>query len=232
MHRTTLRTRTMFLAAVAALTLTAERAAAQAWSYPSFQRPRVTEREFNFGVADAGDAGTSLIFQWREGIDARTQLSLDVGVADPAGRNSENLFLLGGTLARQLSEARADLPLDFLFTAGLNLALGGGGNLLRLPVGVSLGHRFPLEQGMAITPYIHPRLSIDFCGDCGSGDDDTDDSETDLGVDFDIGVSFEVNRNLSFRLSALFGGSDLVGDSDGFGLSIAWNPAALARFRR
>ena len=50
---------------------------AQAWAYPAFQPPRVLNREFNFGVADAGHAGTTLIFQWREGLTPRTQLSFD-----------------------------------------------------------------------------------------------------------------------------------------------------------
>ena len=59
---------------------------AQGWAYPSFQPPRVMNREFNFGVADAGDAGTSLIFQWREGLSTRSQLGLDVGFADPEGK--------------------------------------------------------------------------------------------------------------------------------------------------
>ena len=56
---------------------------AQAWAYPAFQPPRLTNREFNFGLADAGDAGTTLVFQWREGISPRTQLTGDLGFADP-----------------------------------------------------------------------------------------------------------------------------------------------------
>src|SRR5215813_5162667 len=60
----------------------------QAWAYPAFQPPRVLTREFNFGVADAQSAGTSLVFQWREGLTPRTQLSLDVGFADPDGEGN------------------------------------------------------------------------------------------------------------------------------------------------
>ena len=66
-------------------------ARAQAWAYPSFQQPRVTNREFNFAVADAGHAGTSLVFQWREGLTPRTQLSFDVGFADPDGNSNGKL---------------------------------------------------------------------------------------------------------------------------------------------
>jgi hypothetical protein len=204
-------------------------AEAQAWAYPAFQPPRIMNREFNFGVADAGHAGTSLVFQWREGLTNRTQLSFDVGFADPDGESNGKL-LLGGQFAGLLTEAKADMPLDFLLTAGLNFAVGEGSDLVRVPLGVSIGHRFPLDEGFAITPYVHPRLSIDMCTDCAGRD--LDESSTDLGIDFDLGVNFEVTKALSFRVSALFGGSDTFGDSDGFGISLAWTPAALSRFKR
>ena len=204
-------------------------AGAQAWAYPAFQPPRVMNREFNFGVADAGDAGTSLIFQWREGLSPRTQLSFDAGFADPDGEGNGKL-LLGGQFAGMLTEATADMPLDFLLTGGLNFAVGDGSDLLRIPFGVSVGHRFPLDEGFAITPYVHPRLSLDMCTDCSGPDGD--ESSADLGIDFDLGVNFEVTPRLSFRVSALFGGSDTFGDSDGFGISLAWSPAGLSRMIR
>src|SRR5215218_2709616 len=204
-------------------------AGAQAWAYPTFQPPRIMNREFNFGIADAGDAGTSLIFQWREGLSPRTQLSFDAGFADPDGEGNGKL-LLGGQFAGMLTEANAEMPLDFLLTGGLNFAVGEGSDLLRIPFGVSVGHRFPLDEGFAITPYVHPRLSLDMCTDC-SGPEGNE-SSTDLGIDFDLGVNFEVTPRLSFRVSALFGGSDTFGDSDGFGISLAWSPAGLSRMIR
>ena len=211
-------------AAVAAVFAAPVAAGAQAWAYPAFQPPRVMTREFNFGVADAGHAGTSLVFQWREGLSPRSQLSLDVGFADPDGEGNGK-FLLGGQFAGLLTEAKADMPLDFLGTVGLNMALGDGGNLVRVPFGVSIGHRFALDEGFAVTPYAHPRISLDICSDCSKSGD----NETDLGIDFDLGVNFEVTRQLSFRVSALFGGSDTFGDSDGFGISLAWSPPGLSR---
>ena len=212
---------------VAALFATPVAAGAQAWAYPSFQPPRVMDREFNFGVADAGRAGTSLVFQWREGLSTQTQFSFDGGFADPDG-NGNGKLLLGGQYARLLNQASSDIPLDFLLTAGLNFAVGGGSDLFRIPVGVSIGHRFPLEEGFAITPYVHPRISFDNCTDCGPKGD----SRSDLGIDFDLGVNFEVTRQLSFRVSGVFGGSDTFGNADGFGISLAWSPVGLARARR
>src|SRR5215216_2056557 len=101
--------------AFAALLTAPVAAGAQAWAYPSFQPPRVMNREFNFGIADAGDAGTSLMFQWREGLSPRTQLSFDAGFADPDGEGNGKV-LLGGQFAGMLTEASADMPLDFLLT--------------------------------------------------------------------------------------------------------------------
>jgi hypothetical protein len=196
----------------------AEAAQAQAWAYPAFQPPRVTTREFNFGIADASGSGTTVLFQWREGTGPRGQLSLDLGLADPEGEDDDLQLLVGGQIGYELARENADLPLDFLFTGGAFAAVGDI-TFLRLPFGVSIGHRFPLEGGLALTPYVHPRLSIDFCGECRT--------DNDVGVNFDLGMNFEITQKLAFRVSAMFGGSDLFND-DGFGVSLAWTPPGLA----
>src|SRR5688500_19716556 len=99
-----------------AATMTAPAAAhAQAWAYPAFQPPRVMNREFNFGIADAGDAGTTLVFQWREGLTPRTHMSFDGGFADPDGRDNGKI-LLGAQFGWLLAPATAEMPLDFLGT--------------------------------------------------------------------------------------------------------------------
>jgi hypothetical protein len=195
---------------------------AQAWAYPSFQPPRVTTREFNFGIADAGGAGTSLLFQWREEAADEQQLSLDAGIADPARRGADLVAFVGGQYARQLSRSRTDVPLDVLFTLGAYLALGDV-NLLRIPVGVSVGHRFGLEDGMALTPYVHPRLSLDLCSDCRGS--------SDIAISLDFGMSFDVTRTIAVRAAALFTATDAF-DEDGFGVSIAWTPPGLSRLLR
>ncbi|MDP1860833.1 MAG: hypothetical protein Q8K82_19315 [Gemmatimonadaceae bacterium] len=208
------------LAALALLTLSARAAGAQAWAYPSFQPPATTTREFNFGFADAGGAGTSLLFQWRERAGTRSQLSADFGIADPEGRGRDNVLFLGGQYAYELSRSNRDVPLDFLFTVGAGLSFGNS-PLLRVPVGVSIGHRFPLDGDLAITPYVHPRLSLDVDGCC-SG------YESQLGIGFDVGANFEITRVLALRASAFFGGSERYGQ-DGLGLSLAWTPPGLKR---
>lgn len=204
-----------------ALTLLGSRAAmAQAWAYPAFQPPAVTTREFNFGVASANDAGTTAVFQWREAAGTKSIFWFDVGLADPEARGLDNVFFVGGNYGYQLHRSNVDVPLDFLFTAGAGVATGNK-TTLRVPVGVSIGHRFPLDGGVAITPYVHPRLSLDFCGGC-TGD------ESQIGLNFDVGGNFELTRVIALRASAFFGGSDRFGDN-GIALSLAWTPPGLKR---
>jgi len=209
------------LAATAFLAvLDAPAVGAQAWSYPSFQPPRLTAREYNFAVADASHEGTSLVFQWREQAGPRNQLNFDAGLADPDGRNA-NLVLFGGVHGGWLlGSESAEVPLDFLLTAGAYVAIGDR-TYFRVPVGVSVGKRFQFEGPVALTPYIHPRLSWDLCSGCGD----------DLGVSFDLGASLELTRTIAIRASGLFSGSDSFGD-DGFGVSIAWTPPTLSGLRR
>ena len=192
---------------------------AQAWAYPSFQPPRLVSREYNFGLADADGAGTSLVFQWREQTGPKTQFSFDVGIADTEGQNSDLVAFGGIGLAQRLGSATSEVPLDCLLTGGIYLAIGPD-FFFRLPIGLSLGHRFDLD-GLAITPYIHPRVSLDFCDDCGG---------SDIGLTFDLGASFEVSRTVAIRGAIIFSGSDTF-DNDGFGISVAWTPAGLARGR-
>jgi hypothetical protein len=206
--------------AFACTVLTAAPVAAQGWNYPSFRHPQIMSREFNFALADGGDAGTALVFQWREGFGIRTELNLDVGFADPD--NDDSRFVIGGGFGHRLTTATPDMPLDVLLTAGIYAAFGDPSNLIRVPLGVSVGHRFPLEGTMAVTPYVHPRVSIDFCSECFAGDD------TELSINFDLGVDLELSRQLSLRFAALFAGGDVFGDEDGFGISLAWKPAALS----
>jgi hypothetical protein len=220
------RTTTLAAALLAAAALggpAAATAGAQAWNYPSFQQPRTIDREYNFAVADGGGhTGTSFVFQWREGTTLGNQLSLDVGLADPDFTGTK--LLVGGQFAHQLGVSSAQVPFDLLFTAGVNGALGGG-SLLRIPVGVSVGRRFPLEGGLAITPYVHPRLAIDVCSSCGDRD------RSSVGLDFDLGADFQFSPQFSLRFSALFSGSDyfFANSGDAFGLSLAWRPPGLVR---
>ncbi len=188
--------------------------------YPSFQQPRVVSREFNFAIADGADI-TPLIFQWREATAPGTQLSLDLGLADPDVQGADLFFMVGGQYARMITQARADMPLDIMLTVGLFTLFGNDVTALGVPVGVSVGHRFPITgTSMAITPYVHPRVSLDYVS---LGDVD----ETDINIGFDLGGSLELTPQLALRISAMLGGEGPLGDDDAIGFSLAWTPRGL-----
>jgi hypothetical protein len=205
------------------LVLLSSEATAQFYSYPAFQVPEIATREFNFAVADAGRAGTSLLVQWREGLAPRQELRLDAGLADADGPGASTRLILGGSWAYQLHNGSSDVPFALQLTVGAGGSFGDGQSLLRIPVGLSVGHRFALDGGVSIMPFAHPRLSLDRCSSCGPGGD----SDTDLGVDVDLGVDLRVSPVIAFRAAVLLGGSDFQGKRDAVGLGLVWSPPSL-----
>ncbi|HTA74402.1 MAG TPA: hypothetical protein VK733_09030 [Gemmatimonadaceae bacterium] len=198
----------------------ASEASAQAWNYPEFQAPRVVNREFNFAVFSSGDGGTGLLAQWREGIAPDFILELEFGFTSPP-HHLDTHGLIGGSLGYQLARESKDIPLDFLLTGGFYDAFGSP-NEFRIPFGISIGHRFPIQGStMAITPYIEPRLSIDNAP-----------GDTKLGVEFDIGGSMELTPQISVRLLGTFGGSNVLPNDPGIGFSVAWTPLGLTGARK
>jgi hypothetical protein len=208
---------------VAFLTLlTASSLAAQTYNYPALQTPRIVDREYNFAAATGGNAGTSLVFQWREGLNEDWQFSLDGGLAAPKGSGNTRL-LLGGGLAWQWLRAGADVPFDIALTGGAGFSSGNGFNVVRFPFGAVAGHTFTLVNDMELTPYVHPRLSIDHCGGCGG-------TTTKLDVDVDIGVNYEITPQVAVRVAGLLGGTSYVGSTNAIGFSVAWTPKGLKKF--
>ncbi len=200
---------------------------AQAFNYPAMQTPRASERDYTAAVAAGG--GTSLLFQWREGVGNGTMhWQLDAGLADPKG-GVDPLLFVGGGLGKEIVRASGDQPLDVLLTAGIGGAFGSG-SYFRIPVGASIGHTFPLDEGMTITPYVHPRASIDYCSTCrASLIDGPRRSKSTASLNFDLGADWRVNPHFSLRFAASFGGSDIIGNDDSIGVGLNWTPAALSR---
>jgi hypothetical protein len=202
--------------------LAASSLAAQAYNYPALQTPRIVDREYNFVAAGAGDAGTSLLFQWREGLNADWQLLLEGGLASPPNGAATRL-LLGGGLAWQWIRATADFPLDMAVTGEVGFSSGNSYTVIRIPLGVSAGHTFKFDNGMELTPFVHPRLSIDNCSACGG-------TNTKLDVDVDVGVNYQITQQIGLRLAGLLGGTSYVGATNAIGFSLAWTPRGLKKF--
>ena len=219
----TMRTTVAFtLGALVAAVSVSERADAQASNYPSMQVPTASTRDYTAAVSSG--AGTTALFQWREGWAPRRHWQLDAGLIDRKGSDNLSLFV-GAGIGQELANASGDQPLDLLFTAGAGAAFGGGSTVVRLPVGVSIGHTFDLEQGVALTPFVHPRASLDVAsgkrGDAGS--------RSEVSLNFDLGVNLQVNRQFAVRAAAAFTGSELAGAQDSFAIGFNWTPAPLVR---
>ncbi len=196
---------------------------AQALNYPALQIPTVSDRDYTGAVV--GSRGSMMMFQWRENISPLMHVGMDVGLYDPSARGARTALFFAGNLGYELTRATDEQPLDMLLTAGAGLSIANSRTSIRLPIGVSLGHRFELDQGMAITPFVHPRLSIDICSSCSQRGR----SQSDVSLNFDVGGSFEVNRRLAVRVAVLFSGADQYGSDDAFAVGLTWTPEGLRR---
>jgi len=197
---------------------------AQAFNYPSMQLPSASTRDYTAAVS--GGSGATALFQWREGWTERRHLQLDLGLADRKGRDDLLLFV-GGAFGQELVRASGDQPLDVLLAGGAGVAFGSGVSLVRVPIGVSVGHTFELDQGMSLTPYVHPRASLDVCSTCGGRRN----GRSQLSVNFDLGANFQVNREFAVRVAGSFSGADLLGTEDTFAIGFNWTPRPLIRTR-
>lgn len=216
--------RSATLVALAALTALSTRALhAQALNYPSMQIPSVSERDYSGAVV--GSRGSMALFQWREGISPEMHFGLDVGLYDSNSRGSRASVFVGGSLGYDLARAAGDQPLDLLLTAGAGLSTGNKRTTFRIPFGLSIGHRFELDRDMAITPFVHPRLSIDVCSSCSPNNN----SQSDVSLNFDIGGNLEITPRLALRVAALFSGADQFGGGDAIAVGLTWTPVALRR---
>jgi hypothetical protein len=208
---------------------------AQAYNYPTLQTPRIVDREYNFAAANSGLAGTSLLFQWREGLNADWQFSLDGGIASPKGGNARVLF--AGGLAWQWMRATADMPFDIAATGSAGLSSGNSYTVVRIPIGAVVGHTFKLDNGNELTPFVHPRLALDFCSGSVGGfnpgggfDPAACPSSTKLDVDVDVGVNYEITPQIAIRIAGMLGGTSYVGATNAIGFSVAWTPKGLKKF--
>ena len=132
--------------ALASFLAAASTAGAQAYNYPAMQTPRIVDREYNFLAASGPHAGTSLLFQWREGMAGGFQFTLQGGLAAPEG-NADTRLILGGGLAWQAARASSDFPFDIALTGDAGLSSGNNNTVVRIPLGAAVGHTFTLDNG-------------------------------------------------------------------------------------
>ncbi len=117
------------------------------------------------------------------------------------------------------------MPFDIAVTGAAGFSSGNGFNVVRIPFGIAAGHTFKLDNGNELTPFVHPRLSIDTCSPSSACV-----SSSKLDVDVDVGVNYEITPQVALRLAGMLGGTSYLGSTNAIGFSIAWTPKGLKKF--
>lgn len=191
-----MRQKRLFAAAAVAAVLAAAPVEAQVFT-PTFMAPRPSN-EFGIYFADVGDFGLEGILRRNFG---GTNLGFRGGVVDGA---DDTLITLGGELRSPLTLGTA--PLDLSLIAGVQGVLGDdAGEIFGVQGGVSLGYTFN-SPGVAVTPYVAPRLALL-----------VSDDESEAEVLADLGVDVDLRPNLSLRL-----GIGLGEPQADWGIGLAW----------
>jgi hypothetical protein len=204
---------------------------AQGTGGPALQRPTVSDRDYT--AALVGGGGAAFLLQWREAWPlagdgaggARTHWQLEGGLADAPGATSPRP-VVGAGVARTLVRASAGQPLDAVWTAGGGVAWLEGGVVVRVPVGVSVGHTFALEGDRRLTPFAHPRLELESLAcrgrACGG-------SRGAVALAFDLGADAQVTPTVGLRVAVRFSGGGVAGAGDRVALAMTWTPPGLSR---
>jgi hypothetical protein len=161
---------------------------------PTFTSPRLLN-ELGVYLSD-GPGDLSVEGIWRGG-----PLGLRVGFSDVA----DGALLVGGEIRSPLAITGA--PLGLAFIAGAQGVIGDA-DAVGVQAGLTAGYTFR-APGMAITPYMHPRVGM--VNGFGRNDD------WDFEVMADIGADLEFATNLILRLGINLG--DVGAD---WGVGLGW----------
>ena len=202
----------LIVASVIALSVT--NLAAQETGTPIFRAPYRTFNSYEFGgsLSDPGsgvDYALEGYYRYGSGswdISVRggwEHLASQVnGVATPCCTR----YLVGGDVRTQVLKYSESVPLDGAFTLGFGANVGSGVDAYYIPIGISVGRRFELENSKTtFVPFAHPVLIPTF----GGGDSH---------IDFALGLGVDVRFSQSLALRASGG----IGDIDGVGISLAY----------
>ena len=189
---------TFVAAAVSALTVAVSSAAQAQVFTPTYLSP-VRGGELGIYVSDGpGDLGLEGIYRMRQ---SAFDLGLRLGFADA---DDATALMLGLDYRNPLELAGA-APLALAVTGTAQGVLGDAEGFGAM-VGLSLGGTVR-SPGLAVTPYVHPRVGI--VDELGPG-------EADLDVRADLGVDLDFGGNLSLRFGAN------LGDGADWGIGLAW----------
>jgi len=200
--------------ALALLAGVAGTSAAQETGTPIFKAPyrAFNTHEFGASLSDPGQ-GVSFALEgfYRYGRGSN-DFSVRGGFADLSNEvNGVNIgggtrVLLGGDFRTQVLSYSESVPVDGSLTLGFGANVGDGRDSYYLPVGISVGRRFDLENSnTTFVPYAHPVIVPRF----GGGDSE---------IDFALGLGVDIKFSDRWAVRASGG----LGDIEGVGLSIAY----------
>jgi hypothetical protein len=196
----------LLVAVVAALS--ANGLAAQETGTPMFKAPyrAFTNHEFGVAFSDPGEGVNFALEGFYSYGMGSNDFGIRAGIADPDGAGDTRILLGGDFRARVLSYSES-VPVDGALTVGAGLNIGDGDDLIYLPIGLTVGRRFELENSKTtFTPYIHPTL-IPVLGASGG---------SDVGFALGLGVDMRFSKSWAVRVS---GG---VGDLEGVGIGLTY----------
>jgi hypothetical protein len=196
----------LLVAAAVAMSVTS--AAAQETGTPMFKAPyrAFTNHEFGAAFSDPGEGVSFALEGFYSYGQGNNDFGVRAGIADPDGEGDTRI-LLGGDFRTRVLNYSESFPLDGALTVGAGLNIGDGDDLIYLPVGLSVGRRFELENSKTtFTPYAHPVL-VPVLGASGG---------SDVGFALGLGVDLRFSDEWAARVS---GG---VGDLEGVGIGLTY----------
>jgi hypothetical protein len=186
------------------LFLLAGSAAAQETGMPVYWAPyRAFDQHEIGGTISFPDGGTG--FEGFYGFGAgRFDLGLRGGFWSP-GSGNDTRILIGAHGRHRVIEQSEDFPIDGAVILGVGTQLVSDASVLLIPAGLSLGHRFNIENSnVSIVPFVQPSIFLAFNGG------------TDVLFAFGFGADFRLSSALDARVSVG------LGDVDGVALGAVW----------
>jgi hypothetical protein len=179
---------------------------AQSWETPSFFAPSMHD-DIGLYLIDAEGGDLGFLGMWRQSGNVSFGVRAGMG-----GVEGDRSVLLGAEIYGSLVNPTGTNVLSVSWITGAGGSFNGF-TWLRIPVGLSIGARIP-GSGFTITPYVHPRLSLDVISfDVGEREEETD-SEFNLDVDFGADLALGDSWVGRFGLT--------VGEVEAFGIGLAY----------
>ncbi len=188
----------------ALLLMSGSTAVAQETGMPVYWAPyRAFDQHEIGGTVSFPDGGTG--FEGFYGFGAgKLDLGIRGGFWNP-GEGVDTRILVGVHGRQRVITQSEDFPIDGAVVLGVGAQLVSEASVLLIPGGLSLGHRFDIENSdVSIVPFVQPTVFLKFNGD------------DEVLFAFGFGADFRLSKALDARVSVG------LGDLDGISLGAVW----------